>query len=217
MQKGNRHTQNTNPPPQNKKHPNTNATDRHNTNQQTNDDDDDDAKKKKKTGAGAMPRCTSWARSTGGRRRPRSGRREHKGKPKPQKGFGFPQRLKRKKESKRRRRAQPNNQRKRERTTNTSANKGQVLKGTNQNSLIISPEKSEQQQPETNRKPNNNHTKPKQFVRKNCVCVYGVAGPMGRPVVLRWRGGDQDTEGAKGSSRPGNRPTHASITRCSYK
>ena len=40
---------------------------------------------------------------------------------------------------------------------------------------------------------------------------------MGRPVVLRCRGGDRDTEGANGSSRPGNRPTHASKTRSKNK
>ena len=40
---------------------------------------------------------------------------------------------------------------------------------------------------------------------------------MGRPVVLRCRGGDRDTEGASGSSRPGNRPTHASKTRSNNK
>ena len=40
---------------------------------------------------------------------------------------------------------------------------------------------------------------------------------MGRPVVLRCRGGDRDTEGARGSSRPGNRPTHASTTRSNNK
>ena len=72
--------------------------------------------------------------------------------------------------------------------------------------------KKPEQQPETNQKPNKNHTKPKQFVRENWVSLCGVAGPMGRPDVLRCRGGDRDTEGATGSSRPGNRPTHASIT-----
>ena len=40
---------------------------------------------------------------------------------------------------------------------------------------------------------------------------------MGCPVVLRCRGGDRDTEGASGSSRPGNRPTHASKTRINNK
>ena len=40
---------------------------------------------------------------------------------------------------------------------------------------------------------------------------------MGLPVVLRCRGGDRDTEGASGSSRPGNRPTHASKTRSNNK
>ena len=40
---------------------------------------------------------------------------------------------------------------------------------------------------------------------------------MGRPDVLRCRGGDRDTEGASGSSRPGNRPMHAGKTQLSYQ
>ena len=51
------------------------------------------------------------------------------------------------------------------------------------------------------------------MIRENLVFVRGVAGPMGRPDILRCRGGDRDTEGASGSFRPGNRPTHASITK----
>ena len=40
---------------------------------------------------------------------------------------------------------------------------------------------------------------------------------MGRPVILRCRGGDRDTEVTDGYSRPGNRPTHASITQSRNK
>ena len=81
------------------------------------------------------------------------------------------------------------------------------LKGQDANILSISPENSKQQS-ETTRKPNNNQTKPKHVIRENMVVEYGVAGTMGRPDVLRCRGGDRDTEGAIGSSRPGNRPPH---------
>ena len=86
------------------------------------------------------------------------------------------------------------------------------LKGQDTHIRSISPEKSEQQS-ETDQKPNNSPTKPKQWIRENLGCECGVAGPMGRPDVLRCRGGDRDTEGANGSSRPGNRPTHASINK----
>ena len=66
---------------------------------QTSDDE-----KKKKNRRGAKPWGSWWARSTGWRRSPRPGCREHKGKPKPQRGLGFPSAWERERERKERER-----------------------------------------------------------------------------------------------------------------
>ena len=65
--------------------------------------------------------------------------KRHKGNPKPQKGFGFPQHLRERKREKNVVGNIPNSKRKRERTANNLANRGQVLKGTKTN-MIPTPE-----------------------------------------------------------------------------
>ena len=111
--------------------------------------------------------------------------KSHKGKPKPQTGFGFPQHLReRKKERKTSPTNIPTTKEKKERTTNTKANNGvRSWRATNQTTFQPQRRKSPNKYPTAipdnpNKKP---ATKPTKSRR---TCHRRVEGPMGRPALL---------------------------------
>ena len=172
--------------------------------------DDDERRKKKKR---KKNRCGSdawvYMLSTryGSRAECSARKKKHKGKPKPQEGFGFPQRLR---ERKTERKTSPTNKlnttREREGTTNIWADKGQVLKG----------EKTRQQ---SNPKDKKHHTEyPTSIPEKLNKNQIQNQQSLGGFVTAGWRGpwaalhswgvtpGDRSTEGYKYPPTTGTAP-----------
>ena len=113
--------------------------------------------------------------------------KSHKGKPKPQTGLGFPQRL-RERERKTERKTSPANipitREKKERTTNTKANKGAGPKG-HQTKQHFNPQDQEnhtENQTTIPKAPNKRPLTSQTESQRNCHSK--VEGPMGRPALL---------------------------------
>ena len=111
--------------------------------------------------------------------------KSHKGKPKPQAGFGFPQRLR---ERKTERKTSPANipitKETQERTTNTKANKGAGPKG-HQTKQHFNPQDQEnhtENQTTIPKAPNKRPLTNQTESQRNCHSR--VEGPMGRPALL---------------------------------
>ena len=126
----------------------------------------------------------------------------------PEKGFGFPQRLRKKereRERERRRRSQPNNQRKRRGQQTPKRTRGQVLKGT-KTSIIPTPETK----PRT-KQPKNIPEQPNNETSTNPTSLGGLhtagwRGPWAALHLLRRHPRGPWYRGVRGPPHHGNRP-----------
>ena len=133
--------------------------------------------------------------------------KSHKGKPKPQTGFGFPQRLR---ERKTERKTSPANipitKEKKERTANTKANKGAGPKG-HQTKQHFNPQDQEnhtKNQTTIPKAPNKSPLTSQTESQRNCHSR--VEGPMGRPALLGSHPRGPQYRGVQVPPHYGNRP-----------
>ena len=132
----------------------------------------------------------------------------------PEKGFGFPQRLRKKerkkerereRERERRRRNQPNNQRKKRGQQTPKRTRGQVLKGTKANNIPTPKTKPRTKQPKTSQNNLTKRQEPTQQVSEDFTLQGG--GAHGPPCTF-WGDtpGDRGTEGSEDPPTTGTAP-----------